>query len=180
MVSTAPTSTTSIAFNRISPVSYKMNCIRCDKTLEKQQKLFCSISCSAITNNKKRGRNTVRCLNCNLVFEGKKTKKFCNRTCSTTYSLGRTVRAWLNDQASVTRVTAAIRKYLISLRGNKCEECGWNKVHPVTKLIPLEIDHVDGDSENNLLSNLKVLCPNCHSLTPTFRALNKGKSKRKR
>lgn len=38
--------------------------------------------------------------------------------------------------------------------------------------IPLELDHVDGNTRNNLLSNLRLLCPNCHALTPTYRGRN--------
>jgi 5-methylcytosine-specific restriction endonuclease McrA len=39
--------------------------------------------------------------------------------------------------------------------------------------IPLELDHIDGNHKNNALQNLRLLCPNCHSLTPTFRGRNK-------
>jgi hypothetical protein len=39
--------------------------------------------------------------------------------------------------------------------------------------IPLELDHIDGNHQNNTLDNLRLLCPNCHSLTPTFRGKNK-------
>jgi HNH endonuclease len=35
--------------------------------------------------------------------------------------------------------------------------------------IPLELDHVNGYHDDNSLSNLRLLCPNCHSKTPTFR-----------
>ena len=38
--------------------------------------------------------------------------------------------------------------------------------------IPLELDHVDGDRTNNLLCNLRLVCPNCHALTPTYRGRN--------
>ena len=38
--------------------------------------------------------------------------------------------------------------------------------------IALELEHVDGDNTNNDLSNLKFLCPNCHSMTPTWRGRN--------
>ena len=38
--------------------------------------------------------------------------------------------------------------------------------------IPLELDHIDGDTANNQLGNLRLLCPNCHALTPTYRARN--------
>jgi 5-methylcytosine-specific restriction endonuclease McrA len=35
------------------------------------------------------------------------------------------------------------------------------------------VNHIDGDSKNNVYSNLEFLCPNCHSQTPNFRALNR-------
>jgi 5-methylcytosine-specific restriction endonuclease McrA len=38
--------------------------------------------------------------------------------------------------------------------------------------IPLELDHINGDSSNNNLDNLRLLCPNCHALTPTYRGKN--------
>jgi hypothetical protein len=37
----------------------------------------------------------------------------------------------------------------------------------------LELDHIDGNYQNNALGNLRLMCPNCHSLTPTFRGRNK-------
>ncbi len=56
---------------------------------------------------------------------------------------------------------------------NKCAICGikeWNH-----KLINLELDHIDGIRFNHDLSNLRLLCPNCHSQTDTFRAKNRSK-----
>lgn len=50
---------------------------------------------------------------------------------------------------------------------HQCEKCGlseWNK-----KPIPIELHHIDGNSQNNNLSNLEILCPNCHHQTPNFR-----------
>ena len=55
----------------------------------------------------------------------------------------------------------------------KCQKCGWSERNPVTKRIPLEIHHVDGNYRNCKEDNLEVLCPNCHSLTPNFGSLNK-------
>ena len=56
-----------------------------------------------------------------------------------------------------------------------CSMCGsrdW-----LGRPIPLELDHIDGNSENNVLGNLRLLCPNCHALTPTYRGKNIGKVK---
>lgn len=41
------------------------------------------------------------------------------------------------------------------------------------KPMPLELDHIDGNNKNNSLNNLRLLCPNCHTLTPTYRGRNK-------
>ena len=67
-----------------------------------------------------------------------------------------------------------VRIYLIEQHGKEeCWKCGWDEVHPVTGKVPLELNHIDGDWRNGTLENLEVICPNCHSLTPNFRALNR-------
>lgn len=71
-----------------------------------------------------------------------------------------------------------IKKWLIQNRGHKCELCGiteWNG-----KPISLEMDHIDGNHNNNEESNLRLLCPNCHSQTDTFRGKNMKKSNHKK
>ncbi len=64
------------------------------------------------------------------------------------------------------------RLYKANLKEKCCEECGWAKTSDDGR-IPLELDHINGDSRDNRLSNLRVLCPNCHSLKPTHRGKNK-------
>lgn len=48
----------------------------------------------------------------------------------------------------------------------------------MTGNVPLEIDHVDGDASNNLESNIRLLCPNCHALTSNFKNLNRGRGRK--
>ena len=52
-----------------------------------------------------------------------------------------------------------------------CETSEW-----LGKPIPLELDHINGDNKDNRLINLRLLCPNCHALTPTYRSKNRVKS----
>lgn len=73
-----------------------------------------------------------------------------------------------------------LKKYLIKRDGEKCSRCCWDARHPRTGKVPIEIEHIDGDSGNNSPTNLILLCPNCHSLTPFFRALNRGRGRAER
>ena len=62
----------------------------------------------------------------------------------------------------------------------KCELCGWGEENTYTHTILLEIHHIDGDYTNNKEENLQVLCPNCHSLTETYKSHNKNGRKRRK
>lgn len=55
---------------------------------------------------------------------------------------------------------------------DKCMKCGWAGKRSGEKFTPCELHHKDGNRFNHSLDNLELLCPNCHSLTPTFRAKN--------
>ena len=59
---------------------------------------------------------------------------------------------------------------LIALRGHCCENC--KNTEWFNNPIPLEIHHKDGNSLNNEISNLQLLCPNCHALTDNYRGKN--------
>lgn len=65
----------------------------------------------------------------------------------------------------------AHKQFLIGERGHQCECCKLTEW--LGKQITLEMEHVDGDSRNNQKENLKLLCPNCHSQTPTWRRAKK-------
>lgn len=72
----------------------------------------------------------------------------------------------LKDWKDYTKVSS-IKPHLITLRKHSCENC--NQSEWMGEKIPLEVDHIDGDRTNNEYSNLKLLCCNCHALTPNWR-----------
>jgi hypothetical protein len=65
-----------------------------------------------------------------------------------------------------------LRNKLIELgyKENKCELC--NISEWMGKPVKLQLHHIDGDHDNNELSNLQILCPNCHSMTDNFGVYN--------
>ncbi len=81
------------------------------------------------------------------------------------------VEKYLNNENSIS--SNKLKKRLIKERilTSKCSNC--NLTEWLEKPIPLEFDHIDGNHLNNRLENLRLLCPNCHALTPTYRGKNK-------
>lgn len=111
---------------------------------------------------------------------------FCSLSCQADKNRQEKIAAWLKDPNTATvkgrGLSATIRMYLIEQANFTCtvDGCGWNEFNPFSGNTTLEVEHVDGDCMNNNPSNLTVICPNHNSLTPTYRALNKGKSTRNR
>lgn len=64
------------------------------------------------------------------------------------------------------------RLFAAGLKQPECELCGWKQMSEDGR-IPVELDHINGDRYDNRIQNLRVLCPNCHSLQPTHRGKNK-------
>ena len=63
------------------------------------------------------------------------------------------------------------RLFAEKLKSEYCEHCGWAKKAKDGR-IPLELDHINGINNDNRIENLRILCPNCHSLQPTHRGKN--------
>lgn len=126
-----------------------------------------------------------RCEECNTEVDCSHNKvKFCSSKCFNLNKKNNTIKKWLNGDISGmkkgARIIATVREYLLDRASQKCESCGWDKINPLTGKSPLEINHIDGDATNNRPENLEVLCPNCHSLIPTWKALNKGNGNKER
>lgn len=64
------------------------------------------------------------------------------------------------------------RLFNSGLKSPRCELCAWAKKSPDGR-IPVELDHVNGNRYDNRIGNLRILCPNCHSLQATHRGKNK-------
>lgn len=61
-----------------------------------------------------------------------------------------------------------VRTRIIELRGARCEKCGWSEVNPYSGTVPVQVNHIDGNPDNNSLGNLEILCPNHHSISEFF------------
>lgn len=72
-----------------------------------------------------------------------------------------------------------IRLIKEGIKEDKCERCGWHEKLEGSEFTPCELHHIDGNPENHLLSNLIILCPNCHSLTKSYR-FRRGKTNEQR
>jgi len=124
------------------------------------------------------------CINCGIAFTERHQIKFCSNKCQTSFQHTQWIKRWKGGEVSGTigitaqNISKHLKRYLGEKFGNRCSVCGWNKKHSVTGIIPLEIDHIDGNAENNAEVNLRLLCPNCHALTPFYKNLNKGKGRK--
>lgn len=110
--------------------------------------------------------------------------KYCSNTCQLKYQRRSYIEKWkegkVDGLSSLGLVSVYIKRYLRDKYGNKCSLCGWSQVNNKTGLVPLVADHVDGSWRNNKESNLRLICPNCDSLSPTYAALNKGRGRKNR
>lgn len=114
-------------------------------------------------------RRRVRKLNIDIShFTGhawNKGRKFPQRT--------KDIQDYLSNKVSI--LSFKLKKRLLSdkILEHRCFNCHLEKW--LENYIPLELHHIDGNSDNNELCNLQLLCPNCHALTQNYRGKNKKK-----
>lgn len=176
------------------------NCLYCGKEIpiknlkpsQYNKKKFCNKSCAASYNNqgvRRNYKNEIRyneskqCLNCGNEIPGKNT--YCSNKCRHEYEQKIWEAKWFAGEVSGninpvwTDISKRVRTYLFNKYDNKCSQCGWGEMNPYTGTIPLEVEHIDGDPYNTVPDNVTLLCPNCHSLTSTYRGANKGNGRKK-
>lgn len=96
----------------------------------------------------------------------------CEKTFDSSYKLAGH-RRLMHSAFESFKTDSRRKRRLLEERGHKCEVC--NTVEWCGQLVPIEIDHVDGDPENNKRENLRLICPNCHAQTSTYKGKNMGK-----
>lgn len=152
---------------------------------ETRKKQFCDHSCSAIYSNRNRVLEKEKrfCITCGTEIKNSAIK-YCSIECQHINQRNNYIEKWKNNLttglAGDYKISSHIRNYLFEKYNNKCSQCGWSEINPFTGKIPLEVEHIDGNYQNNSEDNLTLLCPNCHSLTSTYKGANKGNGRQER
>lgn len=124
-----------------------------------------------------------KCLSCDKETS-RAGYKYCSNACQMEYQYQTYIKKWRageeNGLQGLGIVSGYIKRYLRSKFKNKCCLCGWSKINSKTGQVPLVADHIDGNWRNNIESNLRLICPNCDALTPTYAGLNKGNGRKNR
>lgn len=166
----------------ILPINPDKVCLYCGKNIISQENTFCDSSCAAKYNNPKR-KKVYKCIQCGKDVGGH--SKYCSNTCYRDNIDAEYIAKWQKGEENGLQPTTlclrtCVRSYIFDKYQHKCHNCGWNEINPVSQKSTLQIEHIDGNYLNCAENNLDLLCPNCHSLTPTFGYLNRGNGRHKR
>jgi hypothetical protein len=139
-------------------------CPNCERVLpyEERYNQFCNQSCAASYNNRGVARNAKHpsfCSNCAKPKE-KRHNKYCDSCIREgVYNVKKNLEEYTNDRGR--------RGYLIRTREHRCQVCQLTEW--MDKPMPLELDHIDGNPDHNAEENLRLICPNCHAQTETYK-----------
>lgn len=142
----------------------KVKCSYCETELNRKpadKKRYKNLFCNRYCRDKfKIKKVKVKCANCNKEIEKsprdiKKSESgnlFCNKSCFATFNNYNKKRNYKNGEFSY-------RELAFRSLPKKCNRCGYKKYTSI-----LEVHHKDHNRENNIINNLEILCPNCHSI----------------
>ena len=97
-----------------------------------------------------------------------------NEKYSSKSSSKRNIEEYLNNEYPISSYNLKNRLLKENIFEAICEKC--KNVEWCGEAIPLQLDHIDGNSNNNNLTNLRLLCPNCHAQTDTYCGKNKHRN----
>jgi hypothetical protein len=144
------------------------HCRYCGRVLpfEKGRGKFCNQTCAAYYNNNAVAHKGDDASLCSCGNVKRKQNKYCPQCIEKhVYNQATSLLEAKRDRSR--------KRILVDQRGWRCEVCGLSEW--MDKRIPLEIDHIDGNSHNNVEQNLRLICPNCHAQTETYKGANAGK-----
>ncbi len=158
-------------------------CLKCKSKIayEKRKNTFCSISCSASYNNSKKEKSPKKifkiiCKNCKKKVEVKNRNNiYCSIKCGIEYKIKENYDKKYFEYIAGRMTDEKARLFFRKITSKKCSICNLDRW--MDKTIPLEVDHIDGNSENNFPNNLRFVCCNCAAQLPTYKGANKGKGR---
>lgn len=176
-----------MAFNLVIAEDCIINCKFCGGEIKvtkpyDSKKIYCNSSCAAKCNNQQR-RKVIFCLNCNKPQLKRGPKKFCSVACSKDFQQSEYIKSWLlGEESGLTssgKLVSVIRRWLSIQSDESCYVCTTKLSNPFSGKSILEVHHINGNYRDNSRENLQLICPNCHAMTETHRALNRGGKGRK-
>ena len=166
-----------------------VNCLHCGTPIpfEKRDCKFCNHSCAASHNNlgvqKNKGKTIPcnpegNCLSCGVRVGVR--RKYCTNQCQRDGEnrVRLAIVAETGDLWQGWQTEGRIRFFLLKTRPTQCAICGitdW-----VGQPTPLVMDHIDGNSNNWLVDNVRLICPNCDAQTSTYKGRNRGNGRHNR
>lgn len=148
-------------------------CLTCSKALlyDKRKNDHCSKACADIS---KTTRSTEKnCRNC-LKELTRHQYVYCSLECQSALKSSSRLTKVLETGTfeGVASTPATIKKTLLEIQGRKCSICGLTEWQ--NQPIPLVMDHINGNAEDNSLANLRLVCGSCNMQLPTFTSRNRG------